>query len=41
VEKPTWFYNFQFILLTSLLGPDVCTGNFSFKICGVVPWSGS
>jgi hypothetical protein len=35
------FYNFQFILLTFCFGPDVCTGNFSFKIYGVVPWRGS
>jgi hypothetical protein len=37
------FYNFQFILLTFLVWTryDVCTGNFSLKIYGVVPWRGS
>ena len=34
------FYNFQFIYLRLCFGHDVCTGNFSFKISGVVPWCG-
>jgi hypothetical protein len=33
------FYNFPLILLTFLFrARDVCTGHFSFKICGVVLW---
>ena len=35
------FHNFQLYYLRFCLGQDVCTGNFSFKICGVVPWCGS
>jgi hypothetical protein len=30
------FYNFQNILLKFFFGPHVCTGNFSFNICGFV-----
>jgi hypothetical protein len=37
--------NISFIIFHSFylhfrFGPDVCKGNFSFKICGVVPWHG-
>ena len=28
------------LYLRFCFGPDVCTGNFSFKICGVVSWGG-
>jgi hypothetical protein len=31
---------FHSFYLCFCFGPDVCTGNFSFKICGVVPWRG-
>jgi len=34
-------YNFQFNLLTFCFGPQVCIGNFSFPICGFVPWHGA
>ena len=34
------FIIFYLFYLCFCFGPDVCTGNFSFKICGVVPWRG-
>jgi hypothetical protein len=36
--------NLSFIIFNLFylrFGTDVFTGNFSFKICGVVPWRGS
>jgi len=37
--KVLWF--FSLFYLRFCFGPDVCTGNFSFKIWWVVPWCGS
>ena len=35
------FIIFSLVYLRFCFGPDVRTGNFSVKICGVVPWRGS
>jgi len=32
---------FNLFYLCFCFGPDVCAGNFIFKICGVMPWCGS
>jgi hypothetical protein len=32
------FLIFNLFYLRFCFGPDVCPGNFIFKICGVVPW---
>ena len=35
------FIIFNLFYLRLCFGHNVCTGNNSFKICGVVPWCGS
>ena len=40
----SWYKSFIILNLFYLrfcFGPDACTGNFGFTICGVVPWHGS